>query len=89
MIFDIITVYYLSIAMLFMQPWGKDKWRGPKVINSPQLSVIISHFGLKIARIAIADTIFITILQKRENRRNDSPFDNIKMQGQIKALLLA
>jgi hypothetical protein len=35
--------------------------------------VVISHFGLKIARIAIADNIYLTILKKGEN----AP-DNIK-----------
>jgi len=42
--------------------------------------VISPYSALLIASFAIADTIFLTILQKRENRRNDPPLDNTKMQ---------
>ena len=42
-----------------------DIWRDPKVIIVPQQPVIMSHFGLQIARIAIADNIYLTILQKK------------------------
>jgi len=35
--------------------------------------VITSHSTLKIAMLAFADVTFLTNLQKRENRRNDSP----------------
>jgi len=37
-------------------------------------------FALEIASLSIADNIFHTILQKRENRRNSSPLDIMKMQ---------
>jgi hypothetical protein len=41
---------------------------------------IAPYFGLKIIILAIGDNIYLTILQKRENRRNDSPLDNIRKQ---------
>jgi len=47
---------------------------------APKKPAITSHFTLKIAMYAIADTTFLTILQKRENRRNDPPSDIIEMQ---------
>jgi hypothetical protein len=46
---------------------GADVWRDNKVITPPQEPVIISHFGLKIARLDITDNIFLTILEKKEN----------------------
>jgi len=42
--------------------------------------LITPHSTLKIAILTVADNIFLTILQKGENRRNDSPLDNIKKQ---------
>ena len=57
-----------------------DTWRDPKIITPPQLPVITSHFGLKTARLIIADSIYLTILQKRENRFDRLSPDNIKMQ---------
>ena len=60
---------------------GTDTWRDPKVITLQKKSAITSYFGLRIALNAITDTIFLTILQKRENRRNDSPIDNIENAG--------
>jgi len=45
-----------------------------------KIPAITSHSALKIARLAIADSIILTILQKRENRPNDSPLDIMKMQ---------
>jgi hypothetical protein len=47
---------------------------------NPKKLEITPHSALGIARIAIADNIFLTILQKRESRRNDPPFDIMKMQ---------
>ena len=41
-----------------------DRWRDPKIISPRQLPVIISHFGLKIAALTGADTIFLTKMQK-------------------------
>jgi hypothetical protein len=46
----------------------------------PKKLLITPHSALKTARIAIADNIYLTILQKRENRRNDPPSDIMKMQ---------
>ena len=60
---------------------GCDTWRDPKLITPPKLPVMISNFGLKIARIATADTIFIAILQKRGKAAGTiPPSDNMKMQ---------
>jgi len=42
--------------------------------------VFSEHIWYRNAPVTIADTIFLTILQKRGNRRNDSPLDNMKMQ---------
>jgi hypothetical protein len=45
-----------------------DTLRDNKIITPPQLPVIAPYFDLEIAWFSIADTIFITILQKREIR---------------------
>jgi len=46
----------------------------------PKKPLIPTHSALETAILIIADTIFLTKLQKRENRQNDSPHDKIKMQ---------
>jgi hypothetical protein len=46
----------------------------------PEKSLIIPFFTLEITILTVADTIFLTNLQKRENRRNGPPSNNIKMQ---------
>jgi hypothetical protein len=48
--------------------------------RSIEKSLITPHSVLKIAILVIADNIFLTNLQKRENRQNDSPLDIMKMQ---------
>lgn len=50
-------------------------------LTSLQKPAITQFFTLHMAIIFIADTIFLTNLQKRENRRNDPPLDNTKMQA--------
>jgi len=49
-------------------------------LANPEKSLITPHSALKIAKLVIADTIFITNLQKRENRIDRLSLDNIKMQ---------
>ena len=49
-------------------------------LMSPLKPAITLHFGMIIAKVAITDTIFLTKLQKRENRPNNSPLDIMKMQ---------
>jgi len=45
-----------------------------------QKPAITPSSTLEIAILTVADIIFLTNLQKRENRRDDSPHDNIKKQ---------
>ena len=55
-------------------------WRGTKIIIPPQLSVIALYFGLKIARITIADNIKLTNAEKKRGKReNDLPLDTMKI----------
>ena len=46
----------------------------------PKKPSITPHSALKIAILTVTDTIFLTNLQKRENHRNDSLLENIKIQ---------
>jgi len=48
--------------------------------RSIQIPAITPYFSLKIAILAITDIPFLTKMQKEENRRNDSPLDNRKIQ---------
>jgi hypothetical protein len=51
-------------------------------IAGPQKPLITPHSAMEIAWFSIADTIFLTYLQKREKRSGrSSPPDNIKMQA--------
>jgi len=45
-----------------------------------QKPAITSNFTLKIYMIVIADTTFLTIMQKKENRSGRLSLDNIEMQ---------
>jgi len=47
----------------------------------PEKSLITPFFTLEIAILTVADTTFLTILQKGENRLHDSPLDIMKMQA--------
>jgi len=49
-------------------------------LPDPQKPAITPCSILKFAILSIADILFLTNLQKRENRLNQSSLDNIKMQ---------
>ena len=46
----------------------------------PKKPVIVPKFTPTIAILTDTDTLFLTKMQKWENRQSDSPYDNIKMQ---------
>jgi hypothetical protein len=48
--------------------------------TDPEKSLITPHSVLKITILVIADTIFLTNLQKLENRFERLSLDNLKMQ---------
>ena len=50
----------------------KDRWRDPKIMHPAQKPVITPHSALEIAILTVADTIFLTKMQKRENQLNRS-----------------
>jgi hypothetical protein len=61
---------------------GKN-YRYMEILNSfagQTNALITSHSALETANLVIADTIYLTILQKRKNRRNGPSHDNMKMQ---------
>ena len=66
-----------DISQAFLSDWHLRYINGFVDQKKP---LITPYSALHMAILTVADTIFLTNLQKRENRRNDSPLDNIKMQ---------
>jgi hypothetical protein len=55
-------------------------YAGMTILGYLTAGVITPHSNPKILILAIPNTTFPTRLQKRENRRNDSPLDIMKIQ---------